>query len=114
MNASNVSTATENTKHTLESFLNALAGLASTWASAGLKLGSSLQASLASALEPVNRMKFLEADMAAYAESVPLESAPGAAWNYHDGNTVILGDVIRQASGGSASNASSAGGNGAR
>lgn len=70
---------------------------------AGLKLGSSLQASLASALEPVNRMKFLEADMAAYAESMPLETAPGAAWNYHDGNTVILGDVIRQASGGSAS-----------
>ena len=39
MNASNVSAATENTKHTLESFLNALAGLASTWASYGLKLG---------------------------------------------------------------------------
>ncbi len=70
---------------------------------AGLKLGSSLQASLASALQPVNRMKFLEPDMAAYAESMPLESAPGAAWNYHDGNTVILSDVLRQASGGSAS-----------
>ncbi|MEH2551308.1 CubicO group peptidase (beta-lactamase class C family) [Bradyrhizobium sp. AZCC 2262] len=70
---------------------------------AGLKLGSSLQASLASALEPVNRMKFMESDMAAYAESMPLESAPGAAWNYHDGNTVILSHVIRQASGGSAS-----------
>jgi len=70
---------------------------------AGLKLGSSLQASLASALEPVNRMKFLEADMAAYAESMPLESVPGTVWNYHDGNTVILGHVIRQASGDSAS-----------
>jgi CubicO group peptidase (beta-lactamase class C family) len=70
---------------------------------AGLKLGSSLQASLASAMEPVNRMKFIESDMAAYAESMPLETAPGAAWNYHDGNTVILGHVIRQASGGSAS-----------
>ncbi len=64
---------------------------------AGLALGSSLQASLASALEPVNRMKFMEADMAAYAESMPLETAPGTAWNYHDGNTVILGHVIRQA-----------------
>ena len=32
---------------------------------AGLALGSSLQASLASALEPVNRMKFMELDMAA-------------------------------------------------
>jgi CubicO group peptidase (beta-lactamase class C family) len=69
---------------------------------AGLALGSSLQASLASALEPVNRMKFMESDMAAYAESVPLETTPGAAWNYNDGNTVILGHVIRQAVGGSA------------
>ena len=70
---------------------------------AGLALGSSLQASLSSALEPVNRMKFMEPDMAAYAESMPLQSAPGTAWNYHDGNTVILAHVIRQASGGSAS-----------
>ena len=70
---------------------------------AGLALGSSLQASLASALEPVNRMKFMEPDMASYAESMPLQSAPGTAWNYHDGNTVILAHVIRQASGGSAS-----------
>lgn len=70
---------------------------------AGLALGSSLQASLTSALEPVNRMKFLEPDMAAYAESRPLETTPGENWNYHDGNTVILSHVIRQASGGSAS-----------
>jgi CubicO group peptidase (beta-lactamase class C family) len=69
---------------------------------AGLALGSSLQASLASALEPVNRMKFMESDMAAYAESMPLETAPGAAWNYNDGNTVILGHLIRQGAGGSA------------
>jgi CubicO group peptidase (beta-lactamase class C family) len=70
---------------------------------AGLALGSSLQASVASALEPVNRMKFMEPDMASYAESMPLESVPGTSWNYHDGNTVILAHVIRQASGGSAS-----------
>jgi CubicO group peptidase (beta-lactamase class C family) len=70
---------------------------------AGLKLGSSLQASLASTLEPVNRMKFVESNMAEYAESMPLQSVPGTAWNYHDGNTVILAHVIRQASGGSAS-----------
>lgn len=69
---------------------------------AGLALGSSLSASLASALEPVNRMKFMEPDMAAYAESMPLATAPGTAWNYHDGNTVILAHVIRQATGGSA------------
>jgi CubicO group peptidase (beta-lactamase class C family) len=69
---------------------------------AGLKLGSSLQASLMSVLEPVNRMKFMEPDMAAYAASMPPESVPGAAWNYHDGNTVILAHLIRQAAGGSA------------
>ena len=69
---------------------------------AGLALGSSLQASLASALEPVNRMKFIEPDMATYAESMPLASAPGEAWNYHDGNTVILAHLIRQAAGGRA------------
>jgi CubicO group peptidase (beta-lactamase class C family) len=69
---------------------------------AGLALGNSLSASLASALEPVNRMKFMESDMAAYAESMPLETVPGTAWNYHDGNTVILAHLIRQAAGGGA------------
>ncbi|MFH1343119.1 MAG: serine hydrolase [Pseudomonadota bacterium] len=69
---------------------------------AGLALGSSLSASLASVLEPVNRMKFMEADMAAYAESIALEAAPGSAWNYHDGNTVILSHLIREAAGGRA------------
>jgi len=69
---------------------------------AGLAIGSSLSASLLSALEPVNRMKFMEPDMAAYAESISLETVPGTAWNYHDGNTVILAHVIRQAAGGSA------------
>lgn len=67
---------------------------------AGLALGSSLQASLGSAFEPVNRIKFMEGDMAAYAESMPLETAPGAAWNYHDGNILILSHLIRNATGG--------------
>lgn len=70
---------------------------------AGLALGSSLSASLASVLEPVNRMKFMVSDMAAYAESIALETPPGNAWNYHDGNTVILSHLIRNAAGGSAS-----------
>jgi CubicO group peptidase (beta-lactamase class C family) len=68
----------------------------------GLALGSSLQASLASAFEPVNRMKFMEADMATYAESMPLESMPGRAWNYQDGNLVILSHLIRNAADGNA------------
>ncbi|MGY4255843.1 CubicO group peptidase (beta-lactamase class C family) [Bradyrhizobium sp. USDA 4516] len=69
---------------------------------AGLALGSSLQASLASVLEPVNRMKFMESDMAAFAESALLESAPGRVWNYHDGNYLILSHLIRNAVGGHA------------
>ncbi|MCK1357312.1 serine hydrolase [Bradyrhizobium sp. 199] len=72
---------------------------------AGLALGSSLQASLGSAFEPVNRMKFVEADMASYAESMPLETAPGAVWNYHDGNMLILSHVIRVAAGGNPADA---------
>ncbi|VIO66659.1 serine hydrolase domain-containing protein [Bradyrhizobium ivorense] len=69
---------------------------------AGLALGSSLQASLASVLEPVNRMKFMERDMAAFAESCPLESAPGRNWNYNDGNFTVLSHLIRDAAGGHA------------
>ena len=67
---------------------------------AGLALGSSLQASLGSAFEPVNRMKFVESDMAGYAASIPLETVPGSAWNYHDGNMLILSRLIRDAAGG--------------
>ncbi|MDD1528308.1 serine hydrolase [Bradyrhizobium sp. WBOS7] len=72
---------------------------------AGLALGSSLRASLGSAFEPVNRMKFMESDMAAYAESIPLATAPGAAWNYHDGNMLVLSHLIRDAAGGTAESA---------
>jgi CubicO group peptidase (beta-lactamase class C family) len=67
---------------------------------AGLKLGSSLQASLGAAFEPVNRMKFMEADMASFAEAAELETVPGSTWNYHDGNYLILSKLIRDAAGG--------------
>jgi CubicO group peptidase (beta-lactamase class C family) len=69
---------------------------------AGLAIGSSLAASLGAALEPVNRMKFTESDMARYAESLGLATPPGSAWNYNDGNYVILLQVIREAVGGHA------------
>ena len=69
---------------------------------AGLAIGSSLNASLGAAFEPVNRMKFMVPDMAAYAESVALETAPGSAWNYNDGNFIILSHLIRNAVGGHA------------
>ncbi len=69
---------------------------------AGLAMGSSLNASLASAFDRVNRMKYVERDMAGFAESSELESAPGSVWNYHDGNTIILSRLIRDATGGHA------------
>ena len=70
---------------------------------AGLAIGSSLQASLTSALEPVNQMKFMVSDMAAYAESFNLETPPGSVWNYNDGNYIVLSRLIRNAVGGHAS-----------
>ncbi len=68
----------------------------------GLAMGSSLNASLLSAIAPVNRMKFITHDMAAFAEGADLESAPASAWNYHDGNFTILSRLIRDAAGGHA------------
>jgi hypothetical protein len=56
----------------------------------GLAMGSSLNASLLSAFDPVNQMKYVERDMAGFAERASLEAAPGALWNYHDGNYLIL------------------------
>ena len=67
---------------------------------AGIALGSSLEAKLGSALEPVNTMKYAEDDMADFAERAPLATAPGTAWNYHDGNTIILAHLLRNAAGG--------------
>jgi len=67
---------------------------------AGLAMGSSLQASLGAAFEPVNHMKFIERDMAAFAERAELETAPGSAWNYHDGNYLILSRLIQDSVGG--------------
>lgn len=67
---------------------------------AGIALGSSLQASLGSVLEPVNTMKYAEGDMASFAERAPLATAPGTVWNYHDGNFLILSHLIRNAAGG--------------
>jgi CubicO group peptidase (beta-lactamase class C family) len=67
---------------------------------AGIGLGSSLEASLASVFEPVNRMKFMEPDMAGYAESIALATPPGTAWSYHDGNYLILSQIVQHAAGG--------------
>jgi CubicO group peptidase (beta-lactamase class C family) len=69
---------------------------------AGLAIGGSLDASLGAAFEPVNRMKFMVSDMAGFAESIALATPPGSAWNYNDGNFIILSHLIRNATGGSA------------
>ena len=45
-------------------------------------------------------MKFVESDMAAYAESIGLATSPGSAWNYNDGNFIVLSHLIRNAAGG--------------
>jgi CubicO group peptidase (beta-lactamase class C family) len=50
-------------------------------------------------------MKFVEDDMAAYAASRPLATAPGTVWNYHDGNTIMLAHLIRNAAGGNPADA---------
>ncbi|MDA9439525.1 beta-lactamase [Bradyrhizobium sp. CCBAU 51745] len=67
---------------------------------AGIALGSSLEAKLGSVLEPVNTMKYAEDDMAGFAERAPLATVPGTAWNYHDGNFLILAQLMRNAAGG--------------
>src|SRR6202007_160231 len=53
-----------------------------------------------SVFDPVNRMKFIECDMAGFAETATLETAPGAAWDYHDGTPAILSRIMRDAAGG--------------
>ena len=56
-----------------------------------------------SGFDPVSRMLFLHADdMAAYAERAPLEHAPGSAWEYTSGNTLVVSAIVRDAVGGSA------------
>ena len=71
---------------------------------AGLALGSSLQASLASALEPVNRMKFMESDMAAYAEACRWSRRRAPHGIITTATPSSSSHLIRQAPGGSASN----------
>jgi hypothetical protein len=45
-------------------------------------------------------MKFMEADMASFAEAAELETVPGRTWNYHDGNYLIVSKLILDAAGG--------------
>jgi CubicO group peptidase (beta-lactamase class C family) len=49
--------------------------------------------------DPNSRMRYVEPDMAAFAEDAPLEAAFGSTWNHASGNTIILSRIIRDAVG---------------
>ena len=53
-----------------------------------------------SGFDPVSRMLYLENDMAAFAETGTLESAPGTKWDYTSANTLILSRIIGEVIGG--------------
>jgi CubicO group peptidase (beta-lactamase class C family) len=66
----------------------------------GLELGDSLAATLSTAWDVSARMNFNEPDMAGFAERAPLTAAPGTRWTYANGNTAILGRIVRDRVGG--------------
>jgi hypothetical protein len=67
----------------------------------GLDIGQSMTASASTAFDPTAYMVFGgERDMAAFAERAPLKAAPGAWWNYTNGNTLLLSRIIRDNAGG--------------
>jgi CubicO group peptidase (beta-lactamase class C family) len=68
----------------------------------GLDIGQSLVAGVAEAFDPSVQMVFDERDMAAFAARAPLRARPGTAWNYTNGNTLLLSRLIRDQAGGSA------------
>ncbi len=54
------------------------------------------------ASNPMTRMLFLEPDMAGYAAMMPLAHPPGTVWGYSNLSYLLLGRVIRDATGGDA------------
>jgi CubicO group peptidase (beta-lactamase class C family) len=68
----------------------------------GLDIGQSVTASAIDAFDPSAQMVFNERDMAAFAARAPLRARPGTAWNYTNGNTLLLSRLIRDQTGGSA------------
>jgi CubicO group peptidase (beta-lactamase class C family) len=52
--------------------------------------------------DAASRMKFIEGDMAGYAEKHPLARQPGSEWAYSDSNYVLLARVLRDRLGGPA------------
>jgi hypothetical protein len=54
------------------------------------------------AMSPMTRMLFLEPDMAGYAAKMSLAHPPGTVWGYSNLSYLLLGRVIRDATGGNA------------
>jgi CubicO group peptidase (beta-lactamase class C family) len=53
-------------------------------------------------ISPMNRMSFLERDMADYAQRMPLAYEPGTRWNYSNLSYLILSRMLRDTAGASA------------
>jgi len=68
----------------------------------GIDFGQSMYSDWTSAFDPSAQMEFDSADMAAKAEKAPLAHRPGTAWNYTNGNTLLLSRIIRDKVGGDA------------
>ena len=66
----------------------------------GLKFGASLSQSWKTAFDPTAQMVFARDDMAAMARAAPREAAPGAKFQYSNGNTLLLSAMVREAAGG--------------
>ncbi|MFM9862528.1 MAG: serine hydrolase domain-containing protein [Micropepsaceae bacterium] len=53
-----------------------------------------------SGFDPVSRMLYVENDMAAYAHTGTLATAPGTRFDYTSANTLIVADIVKRAIGG--------------
>ncbi|MDO9489656.1 MAG: serine hydrolase [Sphingomonadaceae bacterium] len=66
----------------------------------GLDVGQSLTSNWSAPFDPANQIMFAKPNMAAAAASRPLKATPRTVWTYSDGNTAILGRLIRERTGG--------------
>jgi CubicO group peptidase (beta-lactamase class C family) len=69
----------------------------------GLALGNSLTAGISSGWNTAPRTLLNEPDQAGFAQQAEPEAAPGTVWNYTDGNSHLLARLVRDATGGNAS-----------
>lgn len=67
----------------------------------GLDVGQSLASNWSAPFNTANQIMFATPDMGAAAARRPLKAKPATAWTYSDGNTAILGRLIRERVGGS-------------